>query len=59
MNPPEITALWMERSSLGSALRADFSNDTHHRLPIDPPCGPKQVAQALFDLAFLLEAAQV
>lgn len=48
---PTVNNIWLEKFQGEKALRADFSNDVHHRIVVKLPHGPKQLAQALIELA--------
>jgi hypothetical protein len=52
---PKLTKLWHNEMALPSGdrieLRADFSNDRHHAVLVEPPHGPMELAQALDWLA--------
>lgn len=48
---PTLNNIWLEEFQGEKALRADFSNDRHHRVVIQRPHGNEQLAQALNDLA--------
>lgn len=46
-----LDKIWLEEFQGEKALRADFSNDRHHRVVIQRPHGNEQLAQALIELA--------
>lgn len=52
---PKLTKLWHSELALLSGdrivLRADFTNDRHHAVLVDPPHGPRELARALDLLA--------
>lgn len=51
----KLTKLWHNEMPLPSGdiieLRADFSNDRHHAVLVEPPHGPIELARALDRLA--------
>ena len=48
---PTLSKIWLEEFQEEKALRADFSNDRHHRVVIQKPHGKEQLASALAELA--------
>lgn len=55
---PTLDKIWLENFQGEKALRADFTNDRHHRVVIQQPHGSEQLAQALIDLALNIRRDQ-
>ena len=49
-----IEKIWLNKSELGTEIRFDWSNDRHHSVCVEYPCGAEQIAIALRDVSWLI-----
>jgi hypothetical protein len=50
-----LVKIWISSVDGRQELRLDWSNDRHHAMPITPPASPREVAMALYDLAYMVK----